>query len=305
MKNRPLHTVVLLVLCWTASAAYAEDTLKAYTSSLLEFDNDDARAKSIRLIYTVQNVWNQSHVPEGIKEVKLILKGGSGFDMTNVPSKVTVYESGTSADYRYTVPTAFKLKVGYSAGSPLRHINHAPANSIASASVSESINFNLGFSAGQSPNIGGGVEWSNRVTYQQEEFETLADFAQNNETITWNIENKTIRHNTPPKEWLLKKWTHCRVGNLIDTNQLPIVMRSDFKPEAAVVYRKKTLNDGLDNTEFNLYAGWRKTDYYFGRDLCTWYTNWTWKGLSKNRDVSHWTHANRKVSVSWADSLYI
>ncbi|NRD72648.1 dTDP-glucose 4,6-dehydratase [Shewanella sp. VB17] len=305
MKNKPVYTVILLIFCWTASVVHAADALKAYSSSLLELDDQDTRSKNIRLIYTLQNVWNQSHVPEGIKEVKLILKGGSGFDMTNVASKEAVYEYQFGADYRYTLPTAFKLKVGYSGGSPLRHMNHAPSNSIASASVSESINFNLGFSAGESPSIGGGVEWSNRVTYQQDEFETLADFAQDNETITWNIENQTIRHNTPPKEWLMNKWTSCYGSNLIETNELPIVMRSDFKPEAAVVYRKEALNDGQNNTELNLYAGWRKTDYYFGRDICTWYTTWTWKGLSKNRDVSHWTEATRKVSVSWADSLYI
>jgi leukocidin/hemolysin toxin family protein len=302
MKKTHIYTAILLGLCGTVSTANATDTLKAYTSSLLQLDDADARAKKIRLIYTVQNVWNQSHVPTGVKEVKLILKGGSGFDMTNIPSKATMYEYTYGGDYRYSVPTAFKLKVGYVSGSRLRHINHAPANTIGTASVSEAIGFNLGFSAGQSPTIGGGVDWSHRVTYDQAEFETIADFSQNNDTITWNIENKTIRNHTPPKNWLLKKWAHCNSGNLIDKNQLPAAMRSDFRPEAAVVYRKNVLEDGQTSTRFNLYAGWRKTDYYFGRDWCSWYTDFTWKN---HRDSSRWTEINRQVNVSWVDSLYI
>jgi leukocidin/hemolysin toxin family protein len=301
MKKTHIYTAILLGLCGTVSTANAADTLKAYTSSLLQLDDRNARSKKIRLIYTVQNVWNQSHVPTGVKEVKLILKGGSGFDMTNVPTISTLYEYSNGADYRYSVPTAFKLKVGYVGGSRLRHINHVPANTIGSANVSEAIAFNLGFSAAEAPAISGGVDWSHRVTYKQAEFETTADFSQRNDTVTWDIENKTIRHNKSPKHWLISSYLSCYKSNLIKKNRLPVVMRSDFRPEAAVVYRKNVLNDGQTSTRLKLYAGWEKTDYHFGRDLCNWYTNWTWKN---HRDSSRWTQTERQVNVSWSDRLY-
>ncbi|OZG71493.1 dTDP-glucose 4,6-dehydratase [Hahella sp. CCB-MM4] len=306
MKIVKPFAIVLTGLCLTANFAHAGDTIKSYTSTLYQLDDSDARAKRIRLIYTVQNAWNQSHYPEGIKEVKLVLNGGSGFDMTNIPSRQTLYEYGTSADYRYTVPTAFQLKVGYQDGAILRHLSHAPANTIASAQVSESTDFNLGVTLNEeSPSITGGVSWSTRITYNQEEFKTITDFDQSNEGITWDIVNQTIKHRTPPKDNLLYAWTYlfwgCSINNLIPTSELPTVMTSDFKPEAAVLYRKRDLNDGVNYSRLKLEANWQKTHYHFARDWCSFYSNFSWKGYS---DYSEWTKASRIVTVSWNDSLY-
>ncbi|UXI03168.1 leukocidin/hemolysin toxin family protein [Photobacterium sp. TY1-4] len=304
MNNKHLSvSVVTLALLGALAPAHAEDTLKAYTSTLLELDDSDARAKKIRLIYSLENVWNQSLLPSGAKEAKLILNGGSGFDMTNVPNKEQIYGFSTGGDYRYTIPTAFKLALSYLNGAPLRHMSHAPENTIATTSVSESLDFNLGFTASQSPSIGGGISWSNRISYDQPEFQTVADFSQTNESISWLIENQTIRNHTPPKDWLLYHWTSCDMGNLIDYSELPVVMRSDFKPQVGVVYRKDNINDGEDVTDIKLVAGWRKTNYYFGRDWCSWYTSPenTWK---KNKDSSQWTETSRAVTIAWNDELY-
>ncbi|MCZ0922496.1 leukocidin family pore-forming toxin [Vibrio diabolicus] len=302
-KQHLSASIIALALLGSLAPAHAEDTLKAYTSTLLQLDDSDARSKKIRLIYSLENVWNQSLLPNGAKEAKLLLNGGSGFDMTNVPNKEQIYGFATGGDYRYTIPTAFKLALSYLNGAPLRHMSHAPENTIATASVSESLDFNLGFSASDSPNISGGISWSNRVTYDQPEFQTVADFDQTNESINWLIENQTIRHNTPPKDWLLYRWTSCDMGNLIDYSELPVVMRSDFKPQVGVVYRKNDIQDGLDTSEVKLVAGWQKTNYYFGRDWCSWYTTPenTWK---KNRDSSQWTETSRAVTISWNDALY-
>ncbi|MEF1174130.1 dTDP-glucose 4,6-dehydratase, partial [Vibrio sinaloensis] len=113
---------VALTLIGALAPAYAADTLKAYTSTLLELDDSDARSKKIRLIYSLENVWNSSLLPDGAKEAKLLLNGGSGFDMTNVPNKEQIYGFATGGDYRYTVPTAFKLALSYANGAPLRHM---------------------------------------------------------------------------------------------------------------------------------------------------------------------------------------
>lgn len=302
-NQRVTLSAVALTLIGALAPAYAADTLKAYTSTLLELDDSDARSKKIRLIYSLENVWNSSLLPDGAKEAKLLLNGGSGFDMTNVPNKEQIYGFATGGDYRYTVPTAFKLALSYANGAPLRHMSHAPENTIATASVSESLDFNLGFTASQSPSINAGVSWSNRVTYDQPEFQTVADFNQTNESISWLIENRTIRNHTPAKDWLLYRWTSCGMGNLVDYNELPIVMRSDFKPQVGAVYRKESINDGQNTTDIKLVAGWRKTNYYFGRDWCSWYTSYqnSWK---KNRDSSHWTQTDRTVTIAWNDNLY-
>ena len=295
---------ISLVSISAVTTAQAADTIKAYTSSLVELDNDEARNKKIRLIYSLENVWNQSSIPDPIKEARLTLNGGSGFDMTNVPNKATTYSYKFGGDYRYTVPTGFKLALGYVGGSSLRHINHAPENTISSATVSDSIEFSLGLngSVSDKPSIGAdaGISWGKRVTYEQKEFETIADFNQSDESINWLIENKTIRNNSPAKNWLLKRWTKCK-NNLINYDQLPVVMRSDFKPQVGAVYRKKYINDGEESTNIKLTAAWRKTDYYFGRDWCSWYTDFTWKN---RQDREHWTEANRTVSIAWNDNLY-
>ncbi len=160
--------------------------------------------------------------------------------MTNIPNKKEIYGFSMGADYRYSIPTAFKLIIEYSNGATLRHINHAPENTISTTSVSQSLNFNLGFSLSQSPpSINGGVSWRNRITYEQPEFQTITDFNQHNESVSWLIENQTIRNHTPPKDWLLYHWTSCNNTNLIEYDDLPIVMRSDFKPQVGIVYRKK------------------------------------------------------------------
>jgi hypothetical protein len=302
-KQHVNASVVILALLGFVAPTHADPTLKAYTSSLLELDDSDARAKKIRLIYSLENVWNSSLLPVGAKEAKLLLNGGSGFDMTNVPNKAQIYGFSAGADYRYTVPTAFKLSLKYANGSPLRHMSHAPANTIASASVSKSLDFNLGFSGAQSPSISAGISWSNRVTYEQPEFQTIADFNQTNESISWLIENRTIRHHSPVKDWLLYRWTSCGMGNLIQYDELPVIMRSDFKPQVGAVYRKENIDDGINTTDIELAAGWRKTNYYFGRDWCTWYTSYrnSWK---KNKDSHHWTQADRTITIAWNDDLY-
>ncbi|AIS58374.1 dTDP-glucose 4,6-dehydratase [Vibrio coralliilyticus] len=293
-------STLTLAIAASMAPAQAADTLKAYTSSLYQLDDSDARNKKIRLIYSLENVWNQSSIPQQHKEARLILKGGSGFDMTHVPNKTQTYGFATGGDFRYTVPTAFKLALSYASGSPLRHINHAPENTIASASVSESLEYNLGVTGSSSPSINAGVSWSNRVTYDQPEFQTVADFDQNNESVTWMIENQTIRHNSPAKDWLLYRWTNCG-NNLIDYNELPVVMRSDFKPQVGAVYSKRNIDDGQNTTDIKLTAAWRKTDYYFGKDWCTYYTNFTWKN---QRDRHSWTQADRTVTIAWNDALY-
>ena len=302
-KKHTLINAALFSLVGAISPVNAADTIIGYTSTLLELDDSDARAKKIRLIYSLDNVWNQSLLPEGAKEVRLVLNGGSGFDMTNVPSKKRIYGFPFGADYRYSVPTAFKLGVSYIDGAPLRHMSHAPENTIASASVSESLEFNLGITASQSSSITAGISKSTRVSYEQAEFETVADFSQTNESISWEIENRTIRHHSPAKEWLIHTWTSCDMGNLIPISSLPVVMRSDFKPNVGVVYRKNNLSDGQDITRVNLQAGWRLSNYYFGRDWCSWHIDPqnTWK---KNKDSSTWTETSRSVAISWSDELY-
>lgn len=294
-----LSTLTLAVIA-SIQPAQAADTLKSYTMSLYELDDSNARKKKIRLIYSLENVWNQSSVPQQNKEARLLLKGGSGFDMTHVPNKTQTWGYSTGADFRYTVPTAFKLALSYASGSSLRHINHAPENTISSASVSESLDYNLGVTGSSSPSISAGVSWSNRVTYDQPEFQTVADFDQSNESVTWMIENKTIRGHSPAKDWLLYRWTNCD-NNLIDYNELPVVMRSDFKPQVGVVYSKRNINDGQKTTDIKLTAAWRKTDYYFGKDWCSYHTNFTWK---KQSDLHNWMEAERTITIAWNDSLY-
>ncbi|MBD1569472.1 leukocidin family pore-forming toxin [Aliivibrio sp. S10_S31] len=300
MKNT---IIIFTIFIETLTLAHAKDTLKSYTSSLLELDNHEARIKKIRLIYTIENVWNQSLQPNGTKELKLRLTGGSGFDMTNIPNKKEIYGFSMGADYRYSIPTAFKLIIEYSNGATLRHINHAPENSISTTSVSQSLNFNLGFSLSQSPpSINGGVSWRNRITYEQPEFQTITDFNQHNESVSWLIENQTIRNHTPPKDWLLYHWTSCNNTNLIEYDDLPIVMRSDFKPQVGIVYRKNNIQNE-NTTEIKLFSGWRKTNYYFGRDWCTWHTKTedTW---TNQKDHHQWTESVRLITVGWFDNLY-
>ena len=302
-KQHIFTSAALLSLMGAITPAYGADTLVAYTSSLLELDDSDARAKKIRLIYSLENVWNQSLLPDGAKEVRLVLNGGSGFDMTHVPSRTQIHGFSTGADYRYTVPTAFKLAVSYIDGAPLRHMSHAPENTIASASVNETLAFNLGLTASSSSSITAGITKSTRVSYEQAEFETVADFDQMNESISWEIENRTIRHHSPVKHWLIYNWSGCDMDNLIPISRLPVAMRSDFKPNVGVVYRKNNLSDGQDITRVDLQAAWRKSDYYFGRDWCTWYVNTdnTWK---RNKDSSTWIEERRSVAISWSDGLY-
>ncbi len=116
-KQHLSASIIALALLGSLAPAHAEDTLKSYTSTLLQLDDGDARSKKIRLIYSLENVWNQSLLPNGAKEAKLILNGGSGFDMTNVPNKEQIYGFATGGDYRYTVPTAFKLALSYLNGA--------------------------------------------------------------------------------------------------------------------------------------------------------------------------------------------
>jgi hypothetical protein len=287
-----------------SSLTIAADTIKSYTSTLYDLDDTDANNKRIRLLYAVQNAWNLDHIPDSIKEVKLVLSGGSGFDMTNVPQRTTLYEYGTSADYRYSIPTSFQLKVNYHDGANIRHWDHKPSNTISSASVSETSEFSLGITSGQIPVISGGASWSTNVRYDQAEFTTIADYNQNQNAITWNIQNQSIRHKTPPKNNLIYAWTNlgkCNFNNLIPTNELPVVMRSDFRPEASVLYRKDSVTDGQNNTRLGLRAAWTKTHYHFARDWCTFYSNFSWKNHS---DYSQTSAAERVVSIGWSDSLY-
>lgn len=302
MKNTPIlmGTLVACSLTAISGVTQAADTIKSYTSTLYELDDSDARNKKIRLLYAVQNAWNLDHIPEAIKEVKLVLTGGSGFDMTNVPNKVTLYHYTTAGDYRYTVPTAFQLRVNYHDGAAVRHWDHQPSNTISSATVTKTSSFSLGITSGSPPVISGGASWGTNIAYNQAEFETVADYNQNANSVTWDIRNKTIRNNTPPKDWLLYNWTNCSSSNLVDYSDLPVVMRSDFRPEAAVLYRKDSIAD-QSNTRFGLRAAWTKTHYHFARDWCSWYTNFSWKGYS---DYSETTAADRVVSIGWADSLY-
>lgn len=311
MKKK-IGVIAALTTVSAISPVYASDDIKAYTTTLYELDDRDARSKKIRLIYAVENVWNKtarsssrpSAGPSGHKEVRLILKGGSGFDMTNVPSKETTYSFSTGGDYRYTVPTAFKLGISSVGGSPLRHISHAPENTISKSTVSENLEFNLGLSgtAAADPSLGAsaGVSYAYRVTYDQPEFRTTADFEQRNETVEWMIENQTINNRSPAKANLLYRYTYCG-DNLLAFNKLPAVMRSDFKPQVGAVYRQRNINDWRDTSYIKLTAEWRKTDYYFAQDWCSWYTTFTWKN---RKDRHHWTSANRTVAVSWRDSLY-
>lgn len=297
----------LIAALTTVSAilpVYAADITKAYTTSLYKLDDRDARSKKIRLIYALENVWNTTAWPSGHKEVRLVLKGGSGFDMTNVPSKQTTYSFHAGGDYRYTVPTAFKLGISSVGGSPLRHISHAPENTISKSTVSENLEFNLGLSgtAAADPSLGAsaGVSYAYRVTYDQPEFRTTADFDQSDESVEWMIENQTINNRSPAKENLIRHWTKCG-DNFLPFNKLPVVMRSDFKPQVGTVYRKKNINDGYNTSYIKLTAEWRKTDYYFAQDWCSWYTTFTWKNKT---DTHHWTRANRYVAVNWRDALY-
>ncbi|OZG72808.1 dTDP-glucose 4,6-dehydratase [Hahella sp. CCB-MM4] len=293
--------IALTLLCVAANFAHAAEDISSYTSSLMELNDTDAQNKKIRLIYSVQSAWNRSHIPDGIKETKLILNGGSGFDMSNVPKIVTLNESGMTGYYRYSLPTAFQLKVGQQGGAQVTHIDHKPANTIETAQVSESMEFSLGISL-ETPSLGGEASWGTRVTYNQPEFRTVANYTQSNGGVTWDISNKTIRHNTPPKHWLMKGWLWCDVSNLIGYDQLPVVMKSDFRPEAAILYRKSDLNDGKDTTQLTLEANWRKTHYHFARDWCSWYADIYWN--PQYTDYHTWTKASRTVSISWSDSLY-
>ena len=301
-KQHIFASAALLSLIGAITPAHAEDTLIAYTASLLELDDSDARAKKIRLIYSLENVWQQGLLPDGAKEVRLVLSGGSGFDMTHETSRSRIYGFALGADYRYSVPTAFKLGISYIGGAPLRHMSHAPEHTNASASVNEVLAFNLGLSSESSSTISG-ISKSTRVSYEQAEFQTVADFDQASESISWQIENRTIRQQSPAKHWFLYNWTGCAMDNLIPISSLPVVMRSDFKPNVGVVYRKNDLSDGQDITRMGLQAAWRKTDYYFSRTWCSWTVNAesSWK---QNKDTSRWTEANRSVAISWSDGLY-
>ncbi len=300
---KPSIILGILTISFTSTSSFtlAADTIKSYTSTLYDLDNSDANNKRIRLLYSVQNAWNLDHIPESIKEVKLVLSGGSGFDMTNVPQKSTLYHYSTAADYRYTVPTGFQLKVNYHDGANVRHWDHQPSNTISSAHVTETSEFSLGITSGQIPVISGGASWSTNVRYEQEEFTTVADYNQSDNSVTWDIKNQTIQHNTPPKNWLISSWTNCGFGNLIAIDKLPVVMRSDFRPEASVLYRKDSVTDGQDNTRLGLKAAWTKTSYHFARDWCSFYTDFSWKGYT---DFNQTTSANRVVSIGWSDSLY-
>ena len=302
MLNTPIITssVIACALATGSSLTLAADTIKSYTSTLYELDDADANNKKIRLLYAVQNAWNVDHIPESIKEVKLVLTGGSGFDMTNVPNKTTLYEYTFGGDYRYTVPTAFQLRVNYHDGAAVRHWDHKPSNTISTSHVTETSDFSLGITSGWPPVISGGASWSTNVRYEQAEFETVADYNQNNNTVTWDIRNKTIRHNTPAKDWLLWNWTNCSSGNLVPYSELPVVMRSDFRPEASILYRKQSVAD-QNNTRLGLRAAWTKTNYHYARDWCSWHTNFSWKGYT---DYSETTAAERIVSIGWSDSLY-
>lgn len=300
------HTTLASAILLGSPTALSADIIKSYTSSIYELDDSDSHNKKIRLLYSVHNAWNQTHVPQPIKEVRLILSGGSGFDMTGVPKKSAVYESGTSADYLYSIPTAFQISVDYDGGAPVRHWSHAPSNNISTDSVSESSTFSLGITAGSSPTITGGVSWSNTVRYEQKEFDTIADYSHGSNKVTWDIINNTIQHATNPKNNLLYAWTSlsgCNIGNLIDYKDLPLVMRSNFKPEAAIVYRKESTVAGeKDTTNFGLGASWTKTNYYLSRDFCSFYSDFTWKPWHK--DNSEITQANRVKTISWNDDLY-
>lgn len=272
----------------------------SYKTEVLDLDDADARNKKIRLIYTLENVWDQKYLPDGIKEARLTLDGGSGFDMTNVPEKVLTKDLGAgSYEYRYTVPTGFKIKVGYVDGSRVRHINHSPENVIESAKVSESLDYNLGLTIAKPPTINGGITWSKRITYNQDEFKTTADFDQRDESIQWDIVNKSIKHATPSKSNLVYNYTNCFIeSNLIPFDELPAAMRSDFKPQVGVVYRKADIKDGIETSRFKLNSAWKKKDHYLTVDVCSWSTANNWI------DKDHWTEAERTISVSWVDSLY-
>lgn len=297
------YTAIASALLLGSQTAFANDIIKSYTSTIYELDDRDSRNKKIRLLYSVHNAWNQSHIPEPIKEVKLILSGGSGFDMTGVPKKSTVYEYGTSADYLYSIPTAFQIKIDYKSGAPVRHWSHTPSNSISADSVSEASEFSLGITASNgSPTITGGASWSNTIRYQQKEFDTVTDYDHGSKKVTWDIVNNTIQHSTNTKNNLIYAWTSCYSTNLIEYSDLPLVMRSDFKPEAAVVYRKESTSAGEnDTTNFGFGASWTKSNYYLARDWCSWHTNFTWKNKRDNQVV---TVANRIKAISWNDTLY-
>lgn len=278
----------------------AVKNILSYKVEVLDLDDADARNKKIRLIYTLENVWNQKYLPDGIKEARLTLDGGSGFDMTNVPEKIMTKELGAgNFEYRYTVPTGFRVKVGYVDGSRVRHISHSPENVIENANVSESLDYNLGLTIAKPPSINGGISWTKRITYKQDEFKTIADFDQRDESVQWDIVNKSIKHATPSKSNLIYKYTNCFLeSNLIPFDELPAVMRSDFKPQLGVVYRKADIKDGSESSRLKLYSAWKKTDHYFTVNLCSWLTTNNWI------DKDHWTEADRTISVSWVDGLY-
>lgn len=306
MKKKLLQSGIVTGVVLSAGFAQADDIIKSYSSTLYELNDSDANASRISAIYTVKNIWNTTHYPEAIKEVKLVLDGGSGFDTQGVPSKETLYHYTFGGDYRYTIPTEFELKVRPHSGSDVTYFNHVPQNDIGEAWVSESIAFNAGIggTAGEDPtgSIELGVTWTDTVRYLQKEFKTFtyADGTNTGE-VSWNIENQSIKNGTPAKNYLIYKWTSCSASNLIDIDELPDIMRSNFRPQAAVLYRKSTLNDYSNTSTLKLEANWKKTNYHFARDWCSWYTNFSWNNYTDN-DV--WTRESRYVNISWQDSLY-
>ncbi|GGX54997.1 hypothetical protein GCM10007392_23190 [Saccharospirillum salsuginis] len=306
MIKTTLRTGIVTGAVLVTGFAQADDIIKAYSSTLYELNDSSANQNRISAIYTVKNIWNTTHWPEAIKEVKLILDGGSGFNTRGVPSKQTLYHYTFGGDYRYTVPTGFQLKVRPTGGAGVTYFNHVPHNDIQTAWVSESISFNAGIGGTASETPGGtvdlGVTWTDTIRYQQPEFTTLtyADGI-NTGAVRWDIENRTIKHGTPAKNYLIHSWTSCSASNLIDIDELPAIMRSNFRPQASVLYRKQTTTDWNNSTRFTLEANWKKTHYHFARDWCSWYTNFSWKNYN---DYDEWTRESRDVVVKWHDYLY-
>ena len=294
--------IIALTAVSTTVPAYADDGIKTAVSEVLSLDDRDSRRKKIRLIYRIENVWNKN-ISGGIKEARLMLIGGSGFDMTDVAGSVATYSYKHGATYRYTIPDVFKIGFGYDGGAPLRHLSHAPKSEIDSVTVSENLEFQFGFDFASSPSFGlkGGVTKGRRVTYDQDKFETVANFDQSDESITWTISNQMIlTPNYTPKQELIHSYTSCG-DNLLAKEKLPLIMRSDFQPQVGAIYRKLDLNDGQNTSKIKLNAAWRKTNYYIGQHLCSWYTTFNWQ---QHKDTHHWTSVDRTVSIGWADKLY-
>lgn len=304
---KQIGLIISLTAVSAVAPVYAADGIKSYTTTLFDFDDRDSRNKKIRLIYSLENVWNTIAYPNGHKEVRFVLSGGSGFDMTGVPNKREWDTRYWESHHYYTLPTAFKLGIRYEGGSKLRHMNHKPETTIGTATVSESLDFNLGLgaTASGSPSIGltGGISKSRRITYEQKEFETIPNFKQDGESIEWLIEAKSIGGYAPVKQNLIYSYTNCYHSNLKGIDKLPSVMRSDFRPQVGAVYRKDRIYDGDNSTQFKLTAGWRKSELYFWRDWCSWWTVAS-KSHMKYKDRHTWTSVDRYVTVRWMDSLY-